>query len=328
MRVAVVHCRAWWCGILLVTMLGCSRHAQPIECGLPQYAALDYFPSWGAHDSCLAYYHGALADTDTAGVYVINIYTMQRKRVVATSFGIPKGIAFSSDGRTIVASLGGELFVIMPYSGSARQITSTSGAAWWPALTSDASHIAYVRVSRAYNEPGRVVGLHTFDLATGLDSPLGPDTISSWQTDSPPAWRDADRSILVATTVTSARSGYTNIALVDSAGALLSVVCAMRGVTHNPIWIERDQTVLFDLTRLECPQFDLDRSMYSAHSDGTALSTTPILGDVRMQFGFPVAVSRDGRSVASVRPDPSGRVGVLWLSDRNGSNEHQLTGLN
>jgi Tol biopolymer transport system component len=115
------------------------------------------------------------------------------------------------------------------------------------------------------------------------------------------------------------------IFLMDADGSDYRRLTHLQGSAENPQWNAEDNAIVFDFT----PCLDVvapERSTWTIRSDGSGLRRRSVnLGDPRVQFGFPFALSPDGSRVAFIGRDPTGTMGVLWTMNPDGRNRRQLT---
>jgi len=291
--------------------------------------ALDINPTWSPDAGFVAFVHGIRDGADSSGIYVVDTAGSAPVKLSDQAVWTSMELAWSPDGSRI-AFYAGDIWTVDVASHSLRKWTSGSPYCHWPTWSPDGRYILYTIIARPAGAPDSVAGFHIIDTSNDTQRALVRDSILAKHGGGPAHWSPDGTSIAFFTSLTSA----TNLAEMRSDLIMLSAdgtswrrVITVDGIAENPQWSPDGRKLFFALTPPPCLPNDSGlTATWVVNTDGTGLRQWPVnLGEPRVTFAFPFALSRVGQRVAFVGLDGTATGGVIWAMNLDGTGRRQLT---
>jgi len=239
--------------------------------------------------------------------------------------------AWSPDGSR-VAFYDGNVFTVEVADGSLRQWTYDSPYCHWPTWSPDGRYILYSVTGRAAFAPDSTAGFHVIDTWDGSQRAFVHDSVLAHALVGGLAhWSPDGASISFFTTLHPNSGGsppyHSDLIVMAVDGVTWRRVITVGGIAENPQWSADGRMLFFDLTPSPLLPADTDATTtWVVNADGTGLRQWPVnLGDPRVQFAFPFQLDRTGQRVAYVGLDSTGKRGVIWTMNLDGTHRHQVT---
>jgi Tol biopolymer transport system component len=136
------------------------------------YPSVDNWPVW-SHDGRWIAYQRRFPSTDgPAGLYIINADGGTPRFLAQGGFWDPSYIRFSPDDRYLSCVRGFQLLIVDLLTGTTLEPMFTNHGIAAPDWSPDGTTIAYHRFASHVDDPPESLGVHFFDLRTGIDRTL------------------------------------------------------------------------------------------------------------------------------------------------------------
>lgn len=313
--------------LLLLFTCGCDRSStQPamVSCeNVRQKTSFARSPAWSADGVHIAFVAGRdSANQFAPGIYVTDTLGSPRRRIWdggGQGFSTPAELAWNPRGDRIAFNLGPNVWTVDIDGTHATQWSSrnSGGAAWL-----DDDHLLFTQVWYA-DEPDTVGGLRWLDVRTGQSRALTFGDSAVFISGAPSISPDGSQLAMSIPSVDAMGSATWEICVGNVDGTGLHTVTKLGGQALNPQW--RGNRIFFDFTGcLEV--LHAQRYPYICGTQsGLAVPWRAAIGDSRVQFGWPFALSPNGALASFVGLDDTGTKGVLVLEKTTGGPIRQLT---
>jgi Tol biopolymer transport system component len=198
----------------------------------------------------------------------------------------------------------------------------------WPTWSPDGRFLAFALLTR----PIRGTALRILDTQDGTVRDPAP-LLENWLTPASPARWSPDGTTVVFSRGRGQIAPDRSVAIVYELFLLrpgdgeFHQLTNLDGSANNPQWSPDGQRIFFDFAPEPCdPGHSLNRTTWVMVPDGSNPQQWPVnLGNPRVQFSYPFALSPDGAHVAFVGPDATGNYGVIHMMRLDGTGRKQLT---
>ena len=132
--------------------------------------AIDADPAWSHDGSIIAFHRRLPSSYGPAGLYVIAAAGGEPRFLAPGDLTWPIKLSFSHDDSYLVCNFVDQLYQVNVATGATRQLFYTPSGAGDPACSPSTDVVLYRRTAYQFGDPLDSVGIHVFNLATGLDS--------------------------------------------------------------------------------------------------------------------------------------------------------------
>lgn len=307
---------------LLSGLLGCSGRAHnPTEpSAFTQLGCLDAIPSWSPDGRSIAYLHEPRSASDTERIAITDTLGSMLLSVLEIHPGVSPQLAWSPDG-TRIAFYEGGICTVDITDHLVRRWTGpyVSGPAWSP----NGRFLVYMINGRESNQPDSTAGLHVIDTQGGTQRALlHSDTLATYG--DCPVWSPDGKNIAF---MSDEGPSAGNVCVVGLDDGRFRQVTRLNGYCADLQWSSEGQSVYFHFTPAPASYGDPRvTTSYLVNFDGSGLRQLGAnLGDPRVHFWFQFALRRGDDLVAFTGPDSSGKGGVIWTMNLDGSHRRQIT---
>jgi Tol biopolymer transport system component len=319
--------RSFWLVVAcVITVSGCSHQpTRPLRC-LPGalFSSLDVWPAWSPNGTVIAYLRAARTPSDSFAVYAVGLAdTISAKILGLEQDPYASDLSYSPGGTQLLLYYKLDIWTIDLQQVGLRRWTSSPGRARWPTWSHDGRYILFCITSRAVSDPDTAAGLHLIDMTDGSIRAFVHGAGLATLTSGPAQFSPDGTQIVFPFTVTAGRTF--DLFMVNSDGSGYRRLTYVDGAALNPQWSSDGSRIFFDYTPAGCnPASAGNRTTWVLDtSGGNPRQWSVILGDPRVQFGFPCRFAN--LKVAFTGLDLTGTQGVVWIENIDGSGKRQLT---